>query len=253
MNLRTLIVDDDAVTRSLLAFWLKDDPDVEVVGVCSNGAEAVKHLEDLSPDLIFLDVQMPDFDGFDVLTKLAPARRPVVVFVTGNDHYAVRAFEVHALDYLLKPFQRERLSESLVRVKQHISQKKTGDLQEQLNILLRELQPGSRPSDRIAVKAAGRVVLVNTAEIQWVEAADNYVQIYVGTETHSLRQTLTEFESRLSAAKFLRVSRSAIVNVDFIKELQPMFHGEYVIVLKCGKEVTLTRGYKSRLEAAGLL
>ncbi|HMP83299.1 MAG TPA: LytTR family DNA-binding domain-containing protein [Verrucomicrobiota bacterium] len=253
MKLRTLIVDDDAVARELLALWLKDDPEVEVVGSCGTGEQAVRSVEEDSPDLVFLDIQMPGLNGFDVLAKLDPARRPVVVFVTGNDSYAVRAFEVHALDYLLKPFDRQRFVESLARAKKHIGRSKSDNIQEQLNMLLRELRPGSKPSDRIAVKSAGRVLLLKTSDIQWAEAADNYVQLHVGNETHSLRQTLTEFESRLSPEKFVRVSRSAIVNVDFIKELQPMFHGEYVIRLKTGQQVTLTRGYRSRLETAGLL
>jgi len=252
MKIRTLIVDDEPLARERLTELLRPEPELELIGECADGVTAVAQIRQLAPDLVFLDVQMPELDGFGVLTQLEEERRPAVVFVTAYDHYALKAFEVHAVDYLLKPFDRERFQTALQRALQRLRGHDSADLTRRLSALLSDLKPEARPTDRIAVKGDGRVVLVKLDDLDWVEAADNYVVLHAGNESHMLRETLTNLEGRLPAAKFLRISRSAIINVERIKELQPLFHGEYVVVLRNGAKVTLSRGYRDKLPQLGL-
>ena len=252
MKIRTLIVDDEPLARERLTELLRTEPELELIGECSDGATAVAQIRQLAPDLVFLDVQMPELDGFGVLGQLEEGRRPAVVFVTAYDQYALKAFEVHAGDYLLKPFDQERCQTALQRALQRLRGKDSADLTRRLSALLADLKPEARPADRIAVKGEGRVVLVKLDDLDWVEAADNYVVLHTGQESHLLRETLTNLEARLPAAKFLRISRSAIVNLERIKELQPLFHGEYVVVLRNGAKVTLSRGYRDKLPQLGL-
>jgi two-component system LytT family response regulator len=248
MKIRTLIVDDEPLARERLRKLLAAEPDLEVVGECADGHEAVDAIEREAPDLVFLDVQMPELDGFGVLAAVQGPKLPVVIFVTAYSQHALRAFEVHALDYLLKPFDRERFQTALNRARAHLERAQTGELSRRLAALLAEWKPEAKATDRLAIKVAGRVIFVRTAEIDWVEAADNYVNLHVGAEAHMLRETMASLESRLDPKRFLRISRSTIVNVDRVKELQPMFHGDYTVILRNGARLTLTRGYRDKLQ-----
>lgn len=251
-KIRTLIVDDQLMARELLRRMLKAEKDIEVVGLPATGRAAVEAIHRLVPDLVFLDVRMPELDGFGVLAQIEPARMPVTIFVTANDDFALRAFDVHALDYLVKPFSSERLRTAVQRARNQIQRNQSGEIHQRLGALLEDLKAQPRLAERLPVKADGRILFLRLADIDWVEAADNYVKLYVGSETHMLRQTMSSLESKLPAERFLRVSRSAMVNIEQIKELHPMFHGEYVLVLRSGVRVTLTRGYRDKLEQLGL-
>jgi two-component system LytT family response regulator len=237
MPIETLIVDDERLARQRLRRLLETQPDIAVVGECASGQDAADFLERQPVDLMFLDIQMPEMDGFALLESRVQQKGPIVVFVTAHDAHAVRAFEVNALDYLLKPFDQERLEKCLQRVRtQHELQK----------------QPGAhRPRpNRLAVRSSGKVFFVKMDDIDWVEAADNYVVLHLGHETHILRETMNSIQTRLDPSKFLRVHRSRIVNIERIKELQPWFHGEYLIVLNDGTQLTLSRSYREKLMEA---
>ncbi len=254
MKIRVVIVDDEPLARERLRDWLGAEPELEVIGECGDGRAAVELIRREKPDLVFLDVQMPELDGFGVLQELAGGPLPTVVFVTAFDQFAVKAFEVHAADYLLKPYDRDRFRTALGRALERARQRQAGGVQEQLAALLADLRPGERekPLDRLAIKGEGRVTLVKTDDIDWIEASDNYVIIHVGNDRHMLRETMTALEGRLAPRKFIRISRSVIVNADRIKELQPMFHGEYVVVLRNGAKLTLSRNYRDKLPELGL-
>jgi two-component system, LytTR family, response regulator len=248
-KVRTLIVDDEPLARERIRHLLEGEADIEVLGECEDGVTALAAIRDQDPDLVFLDVQMPELDGFEVLAQLDPARLPAIIFVTAHDQFALRAFEVHALDYLLKPFDLERFQGALTRARQWLDRRKQETVDTRLAALLTELRnPATgKLQDRIAVKAAGRVILVKTEEIDWVEAADNYVNLHVGSAAHLLRETMNSFEQRLPPDRFLRISRSTIVNLDRVRELQPLFHGEYAVILADGTRLSLSRGYRDRL------
>lgn len=248
MKIKTLIVDDEPLARDRLQKLLDAEPEVTVLGQCSNGKEAVKTIREKAPDLVFLDVQMPELDGFGVLGELATEQVPVIIFVTAHDKFALKAFEVHAVDFLLKPFDRERFQTALKRAKQRISQKRPGELDQRLAALLAEMRPEPASLERMAVKTSGRVIFIKTNDIDWIEAADNYVNLHVGNESHLHRETLTALAERLPSKKFMRISRSTIVNVDRIKELQPLFHGEYAVILRNGTTLTLSRSYRDVLD-----
>lgn len=248
MSLRTLIVDDEALARERLRSFLAGESDIEIIGECGDGAEAIEVLEREQPDLLFLDVQMPELDGFGVLEAARPARPPVVIFTTAFSQHALKAFEVHALDYLLKPFDRDRLRLALDRARERHRQQQSGALNEKLTALLAEMRPAPTIVDRLVVKTSGKVVLVKAADIDWIEAADNYVSLHVGNETHLLRETMNALESRLNPKLFLRISRSTIVNLERIKELQPMFHGDYTVILRNGTRLSLSRSHRDRLQ-----
>ena len=244
MKMRVLIVDDEPLARNRLQKLLDGEGEVTVVGQCSNGREAVDAIVEHAPDLVFLDVQMPELDGFGELGELDPAKVPVIIFVTAHDKFALKAFEVHAVDFLLKPFDRERFQTALKRARERIAQKRPGELDQRLAALLAELKPEAQAPERLAIKSSGRVVFIRTSDIDWIEAADNYVNLHVGNESHMHRETLTALAERLPVKKFLRISRSTIVNVERIKELQPLFHGEYAVILRNGKTLTLSRSYR---------
>jgi len=251
MKTRVLIADDEPLARERLAGFLREDTSVDLVGEATNGCEAVERIRSLKPDVVFLDVQMPEMDGFDVLAQLQPEERPVVVFVTAYDKFAVKAFEVHAADYLLKPFDKQRLQSALQRAFGTLARKDPAQIHQQLSALLNDLRPQASAPGRLTVKSEGRVLFVNVQDIDWVEAADNYVALHVGRESHLLRDTMTALEARLPK-QFMRISRSTIVNTDRIKELQPLFHGEYAVILRDGTKLTLTRGYRDKLEQLGI-
>jgi two-component system LytT family response regulator len=246
---RTLIVDDEPLARDRIRTLLAGDDEVEVVGECADGREAADAVRRLAPDLVFLDIQMPHLDGFGVVEAVGADRMPPTVFVTAYDRHALRAFEVAALDYLLKPFDRDRFRATLQRAKDRLRRDRAADTPARLTALLDEVQALRRPADRIAVKAEGRILLVPTETIDWVEACGNYSKLHVGRHTHLLRETMSALEDRLDPMRFARIHRSTIVNAERIRELQPHFHGDYVVVLADGTELMMSRGYRPRLQA----
>ena len=250
MKTRTLIVDDEPLARERLRGFLADDPTIEVVGEAGNGREAVGAILQLAPDLVFLDIQMPEMDGFEVIAALKDKVPPAVVFATAYDQFAVKAFEVHAVDYLLKPFDSDRVNETLRRVARRLKQGEANG--PRLDGLIAEIKSRPDTPGRLLIKADKKMVLVPMDDIDWVEAADNYVVLHVGKESHIQRETLSAMEIKLPSDTFIRISRSTIVNINRIKELQPLFHGEYAVILKTGARLTLTRTYRDGLEKLGL-
>jgi two-component system LytT family response regulator len=252
-RIRTLLIDDEPAARDALHALLARDADVVVIGECADGSSALEMIRTESPDLIFLDVQMPEMDGFGVLQALEPSQFPVVVFVTAYDQHALHAFEVHAVDYLLKPFTDERFWEAVSRAKQQVRHGKLDAVGRQLAALLSGVgaQAAARHGPylkRFVVKDDGRVTIVSVADVEWIEAEGDYAQIHAGRATHRLRETMKNLEDQLDPSRFVRIHRSTIVNVDRIKELQPFFRGEYVVILSNGTSLKLSRGYKQHLE-----
>jgi two-component system LytT family response regulator len=247
-KIRAIIVDDEPLARRGIRAHLKEERDVEIIAECGNGSEAVSLIEARSPDLVFLDVQMPELDGFGVLEAINVERLPAIIFVTAYDRYALRAFEVHALDYLLKPFDPERFSRALERVRAQLERRSISDLSHRLQSLIDDLKTNQKYAERLVIKSAGRIFFLGVEEIDWVEAADNYVRLHTGSDTHLLRETMNNLESRLDPAVFLRIQRSTIINVRHIKELHPLFRGEYEIVLLDGTRLASGRGYRDRLQ-----
>ena len=245
---RVLIADDEPLARERLRMLLANEEWIELAGECANGLDAVTAIQKLKPDLVFLDVQMPGGSGFDVIDNVGASRMPPVVFVTAYDRYALRAFDVHAVDYLLKPFDRERFQQALIRARQHLERKDAGELERRLLELVQDLRSSPQRPERFVIKAGGRVFFVRTAEIDWIEAAGNYVKLHVGSDTHLLRETMNALEAQLDPDVFFRIHRSHIVNIERVKELQPWFNGEYVVFLRNGERLTLSRGYREKLQ-----
>lgn len=239
MKTRALIIDDEAPARGRLRKMLDREPDVAVIGECSNGPEAITSIRSQNPDVIFLDVQMPEVNGFDVLRALPPEQVPAVIFVTAHEQHAVEAFEVHALDYLLKPFTQARLQQALRRAMQ--TRTSSAHPAEQLRALLDSLQPPAQYLDRIAVKNGSQTVFVKVRDVDFLESAANYVVVRAQNENHILRETLSNLESRLSPQLFLRISRSVIVNLERVRSLQLTPQGETVLVLQDGRQLVVTR------------
>jgi len=245
--IRTLIVDDEPLARERIRDMLASDPSIEIVSECANGEEAIEAIQQFSPDLVFLDVEMPGIDGFAVLDGLPAERMPTIVFVTAYDQYAVRAFEVYALDYLLKPFDQERFEKALTRAKGHITSERSDALSERILRAIEDIKTKPVHLERLVIKMNGHVFFMKAEEIDWLEAEGNYVRLHSGKESYLLRDTISALESQLDPKRFIRVHRSAIVNVDRISELQPWFHGEYRIVLREGVQLTLSRTYREKL------
>ncbi len=252
MKARTLIVDDEQLARERLRQLLADQPEIELVGECADGLEAVAAIKEQSPDLVFLDIQMPELDGFAVLEAINVEPMPVIVFVTAHDKFALRAFEVHAVDYLLKPFDRERFESALRRALDQVRHREDPARAQAQAALLTEIQAPTKPIERLAIKSGGRIVVVKTADIAWIESAHNYVEIHDDKQAHLLRESIGSIETRLPSDKFVRISRSVIVNVDRVKELEPLFGGEYTVTLQNGQRVTLSRRYRHKLPQLGL-
>jgi len=247
--IRALIVDDEPLARERMRSLLGSENGVEVIGEAKDGLEAVDAILTQSPDLVFLDVHMPKLDGFEVIETVGSERMPAVVFVTAYDQHALRAFEVQALDYLLKPFDGDRFHGTLKRVRRQLEGQESGDIGRRLLALVRDLKT-DRPvrSDRLVVKSSGRLFFLRADEIDWIEAAGNYVRLHLGTEAHLLRETMNSIESRLNPELFYRIHRSHIVNIERVRELQPWFNGEYVVFLRDGTRLTLSRGYREKLQ-----
>jgi len=252
MKARTLIVDDEELARERLRQLLSDQAEIELVGECADGREAVAAIKDKSPDLVFLDIQMPELDGFAVLEAVNVEPMPVIVFVTAYDKFALRAFEVHAVDYLLKPFDRERFESALRRALDQVRHREDATRSEAQAKMLTEIQASAKPIERLAIKSGGRIVVVKSADIAWIESAHNYVEIHDDKQSHLLRESISSIETRLSPDKFVRISRSVIVNVERVKELEPLFGGEYTVTLQNGQRLTLSRRYRHKLPQLGL-
>jgi len=252
MKVRTLIVDDEELARERMRRLLADRPEIELVGECADGCEAVSTIRAKSPDLIFLDIQMPELDGFAVLEAIRTEPMPVIVFVTAHDKFALRAFEVHAVDYLLKPFDRERFESALRRALDQVEHRQDPARAQAQAAMLSEVQTATKPLERLAIKSDGRILMVKTADITWIQSAHNYVEIHEDKRTHLLRETISAIETKLPPEKFVRISRSVIVNVDRVKELQPRFYGEYTVTLQDGTRLTLSRRYRKKLPQLGV-
>lgn len=246
--IRALIVDDEPLGREAVRGLLSGDPSIEVVGEASDGVRAIELIESLRPDLVFLDIQMPECDGFGVLEALPEDRLPAVVFVTAYDKYAIEAFAVHALDYLLKPIDPARFRAAVVRVKETLGQGGQGAVDEQLRRFVADLQKRSQYRERIVVKAHGKLLLFKVDEIDWIESAGDYVNLRVRGEQHLLRETMAQVEERLDPARFLRIHRSTIVNIDRVRELEPLFQGQYLVRLRDGTKLTASRSYKKEID-----
>jgi two-component system, LytTR family, response regulator len=247
-KIRTLVVDDEPMARERILSLLSQETDVEVIGQCSDGVQAVSAIQQLAPELVFLDVQMPAVDGFGVIQQVGADRMPMVVFVTAYDEYALQAFEVHALDYLLKPFGRDRLQQCLDHARHQRDRHRAGELGKSLLALVHDFRPDQKKQERLVVKSGGRVFFVRTEDIEWIEAAGNYVRLHMKDQSHLFRETMNQMEARLDAQRFFRIHRSRIVNTERIKELQPWFNGEYVVVLQNGTQLRLSRSYREKLE-----
>jgi two-component system LytT family response regulator len=248
MPIRALIVDDEPLARKRVAQLLADDPTVEVVGECADGVEAIEAIEALSPDLVFLDVQMPELDGFEVLEALPADRIPAVVFATAYDEFALRAFNANAVDYLLKPFGAERFRGAVERARARLGRGEQGEVARQMRSLLEMLQQARRYPERLVVRVGPRIIFVRVAEVDYLEAEANYVRVHAGGNAYLLRETLAHIALRLPPERFLRVHRSTIVNIDRIKEIQPMFKGTYHIRLHGGAEFTSTLTYRAGIQ-----
>jgi len=246
-TIRTLIVDDEPLARDRIKRFLAGEPDLELVGEAADGREAVAAVLALKPDLIFLDIQIPELDGFGVLQAVGIEHLPAVIFVTAYDRYALQAFDVNALDYLLKPYNRERFRKAVERARAQLSHAPTGALNERLLSLLENFKTEPRPLERLMIKAAGRVFFLRTEEIDWIEAEGNYLRLHVGSDAHLLRETMNRLASKLDPDKFLRIHRSTLVNIERIKELQPLFSGDHVVILRDGRQLTLSRSYRDKM------
>jgi two-component system LytT family response regulator len=248
-RIRVLIVDDESLARDRTRQLLEEEPGVEIVGECASGPEAVAAIESIGPDLVLLDVQMPGMDGFAVLAKVSPGRLPAVVFVTAHDEHALEAFQVHALDYLLKPFDAERLRESLQRARERIRSAPPHAFDRRILAMLADLKPRARKLDRIVLRAGGRLSFLKTDEVDWIEGEGNYLRVHAGKQSYLLRETLSDIEARLDPARFVRIHKSTIVNTERIREIQPLFNGAHSVLLHDGTRLTWSRGYRSQLRA----
>ncbi|HVF28556.1 MAG TPA: LytTR family DNA-binding domain-containing protein [Pyrinomonadaceae bacterium] len=246
-KIRALIVDDEPLARERVKRFLAGEPDVEVIGECSDGIQTVAAIETLKPDLILLDIQIPEADGFAVIEKIGVEKLPPVIFITSYDQYALRAFDVHAVDYLLKPYNRERFQLALERVRAQLQNGQTDVLDERLRSLLESLKPEQKYLERLMIKSSGRVIFLRTEEIEWIEAEGNYLRIHAGREAYMLRETMNNLAAKLDPSKFARIHRSTLVQIERIKELQPMFGGDYVVILHNGTQLTLSRSYRDKL------
>jgi two-component system LytT family response regulator len=250
-RIRTVIVDDEKPARMRLLNLLERCPDIEVVGIARDGSEAVALIRSRKPDLLFLDINMPELDGFDVLREIAPAPAPVTIFVTAYDQYAVRAFEAHALDYLLKPFSDERFETALAHARESLNQLSKTHWISRISRLLEDdapLDQRAGPLERIVVKGDGRVTFLEVKDLDWIEAAGVYLHLHIGGQMHLYRSSLNAFLQRLDQGRFVRIHRSTVVNTDRIRELRPHGHGDFTIVLHDGRELTLSRAYRSQVE-----
>ena len=258
--LRVLVVDDEPAARRGIKLLLESASAVNVVGEAGDGPEAVRQIEVLEPYIVFLDVQMPSYDGFEVMKRVAATQLPAVIFVTAYDEHALRAFDVSAVDYLLKPYEDSRFNAALARAAEEVRRRRAGDLGARLERLIAALErsPSTPPApeaagpgglaDRILIKSSGELHFIKTEEIDWIEAEGDYMKFHAGGRAHLLRETMARLESRLDPRRFIRIHRSTIVNVDRVRKMSPSFAGEYAVVLNDGTKLRLSRGYQDRLQ-----
>jgi two-component system, LytTR family, response regulator len=247
-EIKVLIVDDEFLGRERICSLLSERVDMKIVGECANGREAVEAIRNLRPDLVFLDIQMPRINGFDVVETVGAENMPAVIFVTAYDEYAIRAFDINAVDYLLKPFDEERFEKAVDRAKREIkTQGSTTEIKENLRKLLKEAKDEPQFLKRIPVKSASGTTFVPTEEIDWISASGHYLELHIGNETHLIREKLSVMETQLDPRIFMRIHRSTIVNLDRIKSLHPMFNGDQLVILKNGRELNLRRNYYDKL------
>jgi two-component system LytT family response regulator len=246
--MRAIIADDEHLSRKKLSVLLNAEPGVEIVAECRDGAETIAALKNHEGDLLFLDIRMPDMDGFEVLQHIPAGRMPIVIFTTAYDQFAVRAFEAQALDYLLKPFDRDRLRQAINRARAEMLKLPDRETTHRLLDFLANAKAKPPADRRFVLKAGGRVIFLNFDEIDWVEAAANYVKLNVGKQSYLMREGIGHIAKRLDSAQFVRIHRSTVVNVKKIKELQPVNSGEYIVVLISGKELSCSRGYRAGLQ-----
>lgn len=246
--LRTIIADDERLARKKLRILLSSEPGIEIVAECSDGKQTLVALRADKPDLLLLDIQMPDIDGFGVLRAIPADKMPVVIFTTAYDHYALKAFEIHALDYLLKPFDHERLHRAINRARVEFLKTRGCEATHRILDFLTQPKPESRVDGRLAFKSGGRVVFLELDEIDYLSAAANYVTLRVGAESYLLREGIGHISERLDPHKFVRIHRSTIVNVQKIKQVEPVNSGEYIVILKDGKQLSCSRGYRAGLQ-----
>ena len=252
MKIRALIVDDEPLARRGLLRLLKNDSDADVVGECGDGESAVGAILSKKPDLVFLDVHMPEIDGFEVVRRIGPEGMPPLIFVTAYDRYALRAFETNAIDYLLKPVSQSRFEKALARAKQRIAEKSKDNVVQRLIAVLDQIKQHDEYLDRLPLSENGRILFVNMEEIDWIEANGNYARLHIGARTREIRETLTALERKLNPRDFLRIHRSAIVNVHRIKEIQPWFHGYHMVLLQNGQELRMSRYQNDTARRLGL-
>jgi two-component system, LytTR family, response regulator len=247
-TIRTIIVEDEPLARERLRTLLEGEPDIEIVAECGDGESAVEAIQEQEPQLVFLDVNMPELDGFGVLERVGPEAIPAVVFVTAYDQFAVQAFEAHAIDYILKPFDEDRFRTAVARARHALRARASQDIDSRLAALLGDLRR-PRHLERLAIKAGGKIVFIRTEEIDWIGAEGNYARLHTGNRSHLLRETMSTLESKLDPDRFLRIHRSTIVNTESIAELEPLFQGDYVVILRDGTRLTSSRGYRSKLQS----
>ena len=255
MAIRTIIADDEPLARETIEMLLKPRIDIEVVSICKDGDEAVSAIRQYKPDLVFLDIQMPGKTGFEVVETIGPEQMPVIIFATAYDEYALQAFEAHALDYLLKPFDDDRFEKALNRAISQIQKNQIGAIRQQLQNLVHsnnqmdaEDVEVKSPVSRLMIKERESMFFIKTDDIDWIEAAGDYVSIHIGKKSHLLRETMAGMEKQLDASLFVRIHRSAIINIERIKEFKPYFHGDYMVYLQNGKELRVSRRYWGRVE-----
>lgn len=248
MSIRTIIVDDVELAREQIKFSLEDE-EIEIVSECENGREAIEAIRNLKPDLVFLDIQMPKIGGFDVIEAIGASNMPTVIFATAYDEFALRAFEVNAIDYLLKPFDEERLAQSVARAKRQIKSKHpSDDIEGKLRQLLKEVKTEPQYLKRIPIKSTRGTTFLLTEEIDWIGAGGgHYLELHVGRDTHLIREKISDIETRLDPHNFMRIHRSTIVNLDRVRSLQPLFNNDQLVILKDGQELNLSRTYYDKL------
>lgn len=247
-RIRTVVVDDEPLACKRLEKLLKEDEEIELISLCANGEEAIKQINEEQPDLVFLDIQMPEINGFDVLQNIDQEKIPLIIFVTAYDEYALKAFEVHALDYLMKPFKKERFFESLNRAKKALKKNNRAVINNKIENLLEFLKPARGSLSRILVKSSGRYFFLKTTDIDWIESAGNYVRIHSGGNNYLIRETMINMEKKLDSDTFFRIHRSTIINVNKVKELEQWFHGDYQVIMYNEEKLTMSRNYKELLD-----
>jgi two-component system, LytTR family, response regulator len=247
MKLRTLIVDDERFSRNKIRAFLEDYPEFEVVGECEDGKQTASAILSDKPDVVFLDIEIPGQNGLELLESLPPAVQPSIVLVTAFDKYAVRAFEIQALDYLLKPFNKARFAQAISRLRQRTASSNGAGHGGELKVALQEVRKETQDYERIVVKSGSRIIFLRSSLIEWIEAQGDYVMVHAGKAGHLVRETMAAMATRLDPSRFVRIHRSSIVNLEFVQELRPLWGGDYRVFLRDGTQLTLSRNYRSAM------